>query len=126
MRQPPPFEPGDLARRQTGPALHTYAWLVHGLYAASFVTGFTGVAGVVLAYVKRGEAAGTIYESHLTYAIRTFWIGLAMTAVSLVLCLLVIGVVLLAGVGVWFIVRVVRPMIALADGRPVANPTGFV
>ena len=107
------------------PDYRTLAYVVHGLYAASFVTGFTTIIGVVIAYMKRAEAAGTIYESHFTYAIRTFWIGLAMSLVGFALCFLLIGFLVLPLVAVWFIVRIVRAILALTEDRPVANPTGF-
>ncbi len=108
-----------------GPDYRTLAYVVHGLYAASFITGFTAIVGVVIAYMKRAEAAGTIYESHFAYAIRTFWIGLAMSLAGFVLCFLLIGFLVLALVAVWFIVRIVRPILALSEDRPVNNPTGF-
>ena len=107
------------------PDYRTLAYVVHGLYAASFVTGFTAVVGVVIAYLKRAEAAGTVYESHFTYAIRTFWIGLAMSLVGVVLCFLLIGFLVLPLVAIWFIVRIVRAFLALTEDRPVTNPTGF-
>ena len=109
-----------------GPDLKTYAWIVHGLYVAALATGFTGVAGVIVAYLKRREAVGSIYQSHFEYAIRTFWIGLALSAVGLVLCFVLVGILVLALVGIWWLVRVIRPIMALLDNRPIANPTGFV
>ncbi len=59
--------------------------LFYGIYAASILLNFsmtTMMAGViamlivlVLTYLKKKEAAGTIFESHLQWMIRTFWIG---------------------------------------------------
>ena len=41
------------------------------------ITGFVAVAllavAVILNYVKRGEVAGTLLESHFSWQIRTFW-----------------------------------------------------
>ena len=75
---------------------------VHGLYAASLILGITSIIGVVIAYMKRNEAAGTIYASHLDYAIRTFWIGLAMGLAGFILSFLIIGVPVLMFTVVWF------------------------
>lgn len=107
------------------PSLRTMAIVVHGLYAASCLTGFTGIIGLVIAYVKRGEATGTIYASHFTYAIRTFWIGLAMAFVGIMLSIVGIGLLLLPLVGVWFIVRVVRAFLSVMDNKPIANTSRF-
>lgn len=106
-------------------AARNLALIVHGCYAAALLLGFTSIIGVVVAYMKRGETAGTIYESHLAYAIRTFWIGLAMAAAGLILLLVFIGIFVLIFTGVWYIIRVVRAFLAWADGKPIANPKRF-
>ena len=98
---------------------------VHILYAASFVLGFTSVVGLVIAYMKRPEAAGTIWESHFSYAIRTFWIGLAMGVVGVILIIVGIGVLILIFGFVWYIVRVVRAFLAWNDNIAIANPKRF-
>ena len=95
------------------------------LYAASIVIGFTSIVGVVIAYLKRADAAGTIYESHLTYAIRTFWIGLGLGLAGVVLSIVAIGVPVLIFAVVWFIIRVVRALLAWNDEKPIENPTRF-
>lgn len=119
---PRPPEPYSMP----GPDLRTYAWIVHLLYAAAMLTGITAVAGVIIAYLKRGEASGTMYESHYAYAIRTFWIGLALGIVAFVLSFVLIGVLVFALGGVWWLIRVIRPIMALLEGRPVSNPTGLI
>jgi uncharacterized membrane protein len=83
------------------------------------------VVGVVIAYLKRSDAAGTIYESHLTYAIRTFWIGLALGLAGAVLSFVAIGIPILIFAGVWYIIRVVRAFLAWNDQRPIDAPTRF-
>jgi uncharacterized membrane protein len=64
--------------RPANARIRTLVLVVDILYAANLFVWFTSIVGVVIAYMKRGDAAGTIYESHMTYAIRTFWIGLAL------------------------------------------------
>lgn len=53
------------------------AALIYGLFLFSIVThGVTAVVGVIIAYVKRGDARGTIFESHYSNAITVFWVTL--------------------------------------------------
>ena len=101
------------------------ALIVHACYAGSFVVGLSCIVGVVIAYIKRDEVAGTIYESHLTYAIRTFWIGLGMSVAVFLLCFLLVGFLLLPALGIWFIIRVVRPFLAWNDRQPILKPDRF-
>ena len=122
---PPPTTLATVGAPEASSTLRAATWTVHLLYAAAIVTGVTGIVGLVVAYLKRGDAAGTIYASHLAYAIRTFWIGLALTLVGIVLSFAVIGVPLLVLTGIWFIVRCVKPMVLLADGKPIARPGAF-
>ncbi|WP_370872968.1 DUF4870 family protein [Peteryoungia aggregata] len=49
--------------------------VVYCLYLVSFVVGLTGIVGLIMAYVNRGKGEPWV-DTHYTYAIRTFWIGL--------------------------------------------------
>ena len=62
----------------------TNVMVIYILYLAGLVIGVSGLVGIVLAYVNRGKAGGFI-ESHYTWLIRTFWIGLLYALVSAVL-----------------------------------------
>lgn len=115
---------------QTDASLKTWAWVVHGLYVATFFTGITSIPGVIVAYLKRGDARGTRYESHFTYAIRTFWLGLAGTLLIAMLFLTIIGIplcaVMIGLLSIWWIIRMVRPIVALLDNRPIADPYTYL
>lgn len=51
------------------------ASLVYGLYLFGLVThGLSLIIGVIIAYVKRGDARGTVFESHYSNAITVFWV----------------------------------------------------
>lgn len=102
-----------------------WAWIVHILFIASFFFGITSIPGVIVAYIKRGQARGTIYESHFIYAIRTFWLGLAGAILSGLLCLVFVGYVMFGILFIWWLVRVIRPVIALVDDVPIRNPRGY-
>jgi uncharacterized membrane protein len=109
-------------------ALHALSLLTGILGAATvigaFLTGWPSIIAVILNYVKRGEARGTWLESHFRWQIRTFWFGLLWVAlcVSFIIVTLGIGVLVawlpLAGVGFWFIYRIVRGWLALSGRRP--------
>lgn len=56
------------------------------LYLLNFALGFSVLVGLVLAYIWRGEEETLDWErTHYTYLIRTFWIGLAIFVVTVVL-----------------------------------------
>jgi uncharacterized membrane protein len=98
---------------------------VYILYLAGFVIGVTPLIGVVMAYINRGKSEAWI-ETHYTWAIRTFWIGLLYSLIAVVLTILLIGFILFIAVAVWFIVRVVMGMQALNRNEPVRNPESWV
>jgi len=109
-----------------GAEARTWALIVWGLYIAAFFTGITAIIGVIIAYVKRGELAGTPYESHMTSAIRTFWISLIVGVVGTILLVVGIGFIILAALAVWHIFRVIRGMVRAIDGRPIDDPAGWL
>ena len=105
----------------------TWAMIVWGLYIASYFTAFiTMIVGLIIAYVKRGELAGTPFELHMTSAIRTFWISLIGGIIGVVLSIVGIGIVILIALAVWQIFRVIRGMIRAVDGRPIEDPAGWL
>lgn len=103
-------------------ALH----VVYALYAASVVTAVPGMVGVLLAYLKRGEVAGTYLEPHATWLIRTFWIWLLMWAVGFVLLIVLIGWLVIGAAQLWLVYRIVKGWLLLTDERPVERPEAFL
>ena len=93
--------------------------MVYALQALSFLWGITAIVGVIINYVKREDARGTVYESHFDWQIRTFWWGLAWFVIGVVLALLVVGVLVLLVAWIWMIYRVVKGWLKLIDGKPV-------
>lgn len=110
-------------RRSLSP--RDWAWIVTALYALSLVTAITHIPGVIVAYIKMPDVRGTLYESHFTYAIRSFWIGMALLVAGVALCLVGVGIVILSLMGVWWLIRIIRPVIALMEDRPINDPYGF-
>jgi uncharacterized membrane protein len=101
--------------------------IVYGCYALGFVIGLTWLVGVIIAYVKRDEAAGTWLASHFRWQIRTFWWGLLwgilFMPVAALLFITLVGIPLIYVLGIalviWIIYRVVRGWLLLNDGKPV-------
>lgn len=104
----------------------TMAMVVYGLYLASFVLGFTGLVGLVIAYVYKGNGPQWIDE-HYRYQIRTFWIGLLYGFVSALLAFVMIGIPLMFAVAIWMIVRIIKGFKGLQEQRAPSNvDTWFV
>lgn len=118
--------PAPSAGGQGASNLTTLTHVVYGLYVAGFfVGGLTMIAGVIICYLKRGEAAGSIVESHFTWLIRTFWIGLVVGIVGGLLILVFIGVFVLIALGIYLIYRIAKGWIKLLDNQPIADPEGW-
>ena len=121
------INPGPNAPRQTDRWLEpgsTNALVIYILYLAGLVIGITGIVGIVLAYISRGKAGGFV-ESHYTFLIRTFWIGLLYALISAVLMFVIIGFLLMFAAAVWFIARCILGLQALQRGEPVKNPESW-
>jgi uncharacterized membrane protein len=99
-------------------SLRRLAGLVYGLQAASMLVGVTLFAGVIINYLRREQAAGTWLESHFTWQIRTFWWSLAWCLLGFATVIVLVGVFILIGSGVWFVYRIARGWIELNEGRP--------
>lgn len=100
------------------------AQLVYCLYLLSFVVGITGVVGMIMAYVNRGKGEPWV-DTHYTYAIRTFWIGLLYSLLAVVAMFLLmgsLGMSLILGVSVWIVVRCVIGLQKASAGQPVEKP----
>jgi uncharacterized membrane protein len=93
--------------------------LIYALYALNFVTGFTAIIGVIIAHIKKGEAQGSVCDTHFSYQIRTFWWGLVWALVAAITIFIGIGFVLAFAVSIWFIYRIVKGFLRINDGLPV-------
>jgi len=111
----------------SGTTPQTWATIVWALYIASYFTAWiTGIIGLVIAYVKRGDLVGTPFESHMTSAIRTFWISLIVGVIGVVLCFILIGFLVLGLLALWNLFRVIRGLIYAFDGKPIPDPAGWL
>ena len=94
-----------------------------GLIAFAPFGGIAGIVGVIVAYVKRGEAIGTWVASHFTWLIRTFWWSLLWDLIAVVLIFTLIGIPIALAIliltSIWGIYRLVRGFLSFKDSQPV-------
>lgn len=108
----------DPETRRSDPS-RNLAVAVYILQALSFfVGGITGLAGVIVNYVKLDEVQGTWIEPHFRWQIRTFWMGLLWSVIGFVTTFVIIGWFILLVTAIWIIYRVVKGALALNDGLP--------
>ncbi|CAH0339654.1 DUF4870 domain-containing protein [Rhizobium sp. CECT 9324] len=100
------------------------AQLVYGLYLVSFVVGISGIIGLVIAYMNRGKGAAWV-DTHYTWAIRTFWIGLLYALVSSILAIFFFGLILLFATAIWIVVRCVIGLQKVSANQPIERPDSW-
>ncbi len=116
---PPPPPPGGNGFDTNRPTIISLCYL------ASFVTGISGLVGLILAYIWQGETGtgeSAWERSHVTYLIRTFWIGLLYCVISLVLTVIVIGVFGFIATAIWTAVRSVLSLVRAQKREPMPDP----
>jgi uncharacterized membrane protein len=117
------------------------AIVCYGLLLLAFTNGLTAIVGVVLAHIKRGDARGTVWESHFTNVIHVFWTGVAFWVIFLLAALFgvagmwhdvivndfpapmfalpILGLAFL-GYVVWYLYRIVRGLMFALENKPYA------
>ena len=104
-----------------------YLLITYIIFAVGFFTGgLVTIAGLVMAYLKRSDYDNSIYQGHVTYLIRTFWIGLLYGFISLILTIVGIGIILGILTTIWFIIRVVKGFVTFYDDKPLAKPSTWL
>ena len=88
------------------------------LYALSAFTGITGIVALIIDYIKREDTAGTIYASHFTWQIRTFWWSLVWGILGIVTLVVGVGFLILTIDGIWVLYRMVKGFLNWNDGKP--------
>ncbi len=101
------------------------ALLVYGLNLASFVMPPLFVGAVILAYMNR-ETAPDWLKTHFTFQVRTFWLYLAYLAVSILLCAVLIGFLLIFAAMGWFVTRQVLGLNWTLKREACPRPTAWL
>lgn len=83
------------------------------------------LVGVVMAYLGKGKGDALI-ENHYRNQINIFWKMLLYCVISGLLTFILIGLLLFLAALVWYIVRIVKGMQALAAGEMVENPGSWL
>jgi uncharacterized membrane protein len=93
--------------------------VVYGLYLAAVISaGLAGIAGVIIAYIKRDEARGTMWESHFENQITAFWVWLILFVVGCsTVWLLGIGFLVMGAGFLYFLYRTLKGLIAAIENR---------
>lgn len=132
----PPVAPAAPSSSLISTTLLIYALFgvtaVVGLISSGFpliapLSGIVGIVGIILAYVKRGEAGATWLASHYRWLIRTFWFSLLWGAIGaiiffvlfIVLVGIIIGYAIWVATTVWVIYRLIRGYTLFKDSKPV-------
>lgn len=114
--------------------------VVYALYLFSLPSAWVAVLiGLVLAYANR-DTAGPRMASHYQFLIQTFWKSIWWALIGLVLVIvggvfsviligippLIAGILILAGVHIWFYVRVAVGLIYLIQDEPYPRPDAWL
>ncbi|MBU1375497.1 MAG: hypothetical protein KKE02_00605 [Alphaproteobacteria bacterium] len=111
----------------------------YALYLLAFATGITAIIGLIIAYAQRASA-GPAMQSHYTFLIRTFWIGLALMiaggvlfGVGALLSVILIGFpimglawMVMGGAGILYGVRCVVGLVFLSRGEAYPRPYAVI
>ena len=127
-----PYEPypPPVIQNSTDPErlrnLRTFTHVLYALYAVYWLTGgLTGLVAIILNYIKRGDVAGTPYEDHFTWQIRTFWWAVLGHVIGFALLWIGIGFLILAAVSIWTLYRIIKGWLYLYEGKTIEPRAWF-
>ncbi|HEY0681605.1 MAG TPA: hypothetical protein VGD45_04690 [Steroidobacter sp.] len=107
-----------------GSANTTIANVIYVLYLLALVSGVTALIGLIMAYIYR-DGAPEWLRTHYELQIRTFWMGLLIGAIGVVLSWVFIGIPILLALAVWWIVRCVKGLRFVGERTPYPNYLGW-
>ena len=120
---------GSSARRGVSGNDDTMLHVIYGLYALSYLTGFTLLFGVILAYFQRGSALIARQQDHIDWLIRTFWwsvlFGLLILTTPFILGF-ILGELLFVVAIVWFAYRIIKGWDFLYQDRTLEDPRALI
>jgi uncharacterized membrane protein len=121
----------ETIKNNTDDPKKTIVNVVYVLQAMSFFLGITFIIGLIINYIKRGDARGTWLESHFRWQIRTFWfaflwsviggggalIGMAGPFAETIGRYFIIGIIILIVSFFWVIYRIIKGWLRLNDKK---------
>lgn len=90
-------------------------YILYLLGAFSF--GLVAFIGLVIAYLKRADAAGTPWASHFDNMIALFWVTIIVSLVAIATLFFYIGFVIAVVLYAWYLYRVIRGLVRAFDNR---------
>lgn len=111
----------DSALTATQQEAKTHAIVAYVFMVLGLITGIFWLVGAIWAMVKKSDARGTPFEDHYSNIIKTFWVGLAVTIISIPLAIVLIGYFTLLAVWIWSIYRIVKGVARLSANQPYYN-----
>lgn len=115
-------QPPDASRAAASDGGKQLALIVYILYLAGFVFAFPALIGVIIAHIKVSDASPSM-RTHFQYQMRTFWFGVLMLVVGSITTLILIGYLVFLLWLVWTLVRCVKGLIRVSEGRAIDQPT---
>ena len=133
----PPAPPRDAAGGASD--LRSLTIVCYVLFLLGSVNGLTAIVGVIIAYVKRRDAEGTIWQSHFNNLVLVFWVMVAAAVLGFLTWPIAIGALLASWpifwppaltlpfafwflgiplLALWYLYRVVRGLIHASEERP--------
>ena len=100
--------------------------VVYLLYFVGYSTGISALIGVIIAHMKVDDDADPVLRSHYLFQIRTFWIGLLYLGIGIPLCLVLIGIPILAWWLIWSLIRIVKGSLLVAEHKPIVYPRSWL
>ncbi|EDM84484.1 MULTISPECIES: hypothetical protein [unclassified Limnobacter] len=98
----------------------TIVLVAYVLGAVGIFTAFIPILiALIICYVKRGEATGTIYYSHYDWLISTFWIGMFWFVVAMVTMVFGVGFIVYGILSVWLLYRFVKGLLRFSERKAV-------
>jgi uncharacterized membrane protein len=99
--------------------LRTLTHVAYALFAIGLLSGgmfgIATIAAMVLLYVKRPDAAGTVYAAHFDWLMQTFWWGLLALVISGIATYIYIGWLGVVATGIWILYRLIKGWLALLE-----------
>jgi uncharacterized membrane protein len=118
--------------------LRSLAFVCYVLFLLACANGVTAIVGVIIAYAKRRDAAGTIWRSHFDNLIFVFWVTIAAAILGLLTWPIAFGAffvswpffwppaltlpfafgfVVFPLLAVWYLYRVIRGLLRASEER---------
>jgi uncharacterized membrane protein len=119
------LEPARDAEREADARF--YAMIIYILLGAGLFAFLPWIAAAIVYYVKREDVAGTLYESHFEWQIRTFWFSLLWDSLAAILIVATFGIGLIiawpafAIVHIWVLYRIIKGIIRFSENRTIPH-----